>query len=109
MFNKFVALISNATIVTAITTVSFCFSVTPTLAARVNVVRNCATFSEFNGARLRSTAPFGLTVLNKYYRSRSGQRMAVLKVWDRREQRVGFVAVSRSCLESNRKGVVEYP
>jgi hypothetical protein len=109
MFNKFIALISNATIVTAVTTVSFCFSVTPTLAISVNVVRNCATFNEFNGARLRGTAPLGLTVLNKYYRSRNGIPMAVLKVWDRRQQRLGFVAVSRNCLESNRKGIVEYP
>jgi hypothetical protein len=106
MFNKFVALISTVTTVTAVT---FCFSVTPALANRVKVVRNCAAFNPDTGVQLRGTAPFGMFNLAGYYRARNGKRMVVLRLWDNREQRPGIVAISIDCLESNRKGVVEYP
>jgi hypothetical protein len=102
MFNKFIALISTVTV--------FCSSVTPALANRVKVVRNCAVFDPVTGVQLRRTPNFGMFNLVKYVRSKKiGTHMAIIRVWDPDEQRKDFIVISNECLESNNGRVVEYP
>ncbi len=90
MSRKFFTILST---ITSITAVTFCFSVVPASAARVNVVRNCATFNPNTGRQLRLTARGGMNNLIRYYRARSGTPMAVLLVWDRKAYRNGTIAI----------------
>lgn len=103
MFKKFVTLLQ------ATTAITLCFSVTPALATKVNVVKNCAAFNPNTGIRTRRTPALGIHNFVTYYRAKNGKLMAVLIIWDQDEYRNGNVAIPMRCLQSNKQGVVEYP